>query len=39
MKKLKLVDIDDWLEDVVCVGESLDVGSVVEYEIERYLGC
>lgn len=39
VKKLKLVDIDDWLEDVVCVGESLDVGSVVEYEIKRYLGC
>lgn len=38
-KKLKSADTDDWLEDVVCVGESLDVGSAAEHEIERYLGC
>lgn len=38
-KKLKSADTDDWLEDVVCVGESLDVENAAEHEIERYLGC
>lgn len=38
-RKIESADSDDWLEDVVCVEESLDVGSAAEHDIERYLGC
>ncbi|XP_062577042.1 E3 SUMO-protein ligase ZBED1-like [Saccostrea cucullata] len=38
-KKMKSVDTDDWLEDVVCTGESKDVENVAEKELERYIGC
>ena len=38
-KKMKSADTDDWLEDVVCTGESMDLGNASEHEIERYIGC
>ena len=36
---MKSADTDDWLEDVVCTGESMDLGNASEHEIERYIGC
>jgi len=37
-KKLKSVDIDDWLEDIVCTGETKsNPAKAIDIEIERYL--
>lgn len=38
-KKMKSVDTDDWLEDIVCTGESeANPSTAIELEIDRYLG-
>ena len=37
-KKLKSVDTDDWLEDIVCTGETKsNPAKAIDIEIERYL--
>ena len=38
-KKIKSADTDDWLMDIVCVGETKqNIENLVEQEIARYLG-
>ena len=38
-KKIKSADFDDWLMDIVCVGETKqNIENVVEQEVTRYLG-
>ena len=38
-KKLKSADTDDWLMDIVCIGETKQtMRNVVEQEVARYLG-
>lgn len=39
VKKMKSADTEDWLSDIVCVGESQNnEDDVVQAEVERYLG-
>ena len=39
-KKPKLHDMDEWLQDVICIGESSKpVSDVIEQEVARYLGA
>ena len=38
-KKIKSADTEEWLDDVVCTGQSvINQGSAAEIELQRYLG-
>lgn len=40
IKKLKSADTEDWLSDIVCIGESKPNQEItIENEFQRYLGC
>ena len=39
-KKIRAADTEDWLEDVMCTGEStLNTQDIVEHEVSNYLGA
>jgi hypothetical protein len=40
LKKLKSADTEDWLSDIVCIGETQpNPEMAIENEIQKYLGC